>query len=230
MALLSFCPDSFEEVKLKHLEGFLGHIRKNNSGRTANHHLFAIRSFYNWLELNYDIPNIAKKLIHFEEEPPCQRILTEEEYRKLTLINPPNRDIVMFLCNTGLRASEFLSLDIPPDGFLVVKGKGSKFRKIPQNSIVKQILQKYHFNLSKELICFRGRKWLWRVCGQVAIEAKIPHFSPHSCRHYFASTLYNHNTPILLISKLLGHSSVTTTEIYLHVDDSKLLGATDCLL
>lgn len=223
-------PRYIDQISAEHIERFLFSCRKTRIASTCNLYLVAIKSWFTWMEENYNVPNITKRVRRLKTLLPHQRILTKEEYSKIIEITDGYmRDCIQILAMTGLRASEFLSLQ--PENidcqFLTIIGKGQKQRSIPLNTIVLNILKANpHLNFIKS----RNRKWLYRLCCRAAKIADIPHFSPHSLRHYFATQLHRNKVPIEIIGKLLGHSSpLVTTMIYLHWQDSDLAGVTDVL-
>ncbi len=231
---LRFAPKQISRISVEHIERFTMRQKNKCSAATANLHLAAIKSWFNWMETCYEIPNIAKRVRRLKTLPPHQRVLTREEYDKIVESTKGYmRDIIQVLCMTGLRASEFLSLT-PANincQFLTVIGKGQKQRTVPLNETAQRILKTTSLlNLIKN----KKRLWLFRLCRRAAKAANIPVFSPHSCRHYFATELHNAKpkpVPIETIGKLLGHSSpLVTTMTYLHSwSDSSLDGLTRCL-
>lgn len=227
---VAFAPEHIANITAEHIERFILTEREGYRASTCNLHLMAFKSWFTWLEEMYGLPNVARKVKQLRTLPPKQRILNREEYIKITNGKYKSRFIVMFLCNTGLRATEFLNLtkESINGQFLTVIGKGQKQRSIPLNQVVKTIIKSYPslFNL----INHRNRNWLYHVCQREAKRANIEPFSPHSCRHYFCTELVNRGVPLIKVSKMLGHASITTTEkIYTHLSDSDFLGTTDVL-
>lgn len=173
------------------------------------------------------------------ENPPKQRVLSEEEYQ-LCLKNTRgmDNDIIAFIGNTGPRKSEFANLkwkDVPADlKYIRIIGKGRKYRIVPLNNACRSILQKYNRKSNDESVQFRRRYYgtegvSW-MCRRVAKKIRIPRFGAHAVRHYFATKMIKRNINIYKLSKILGHSDVTTTtEIYLHLAPVDLIGETDRL-
>jgi len=224
-------PCHIRQITSEHIERFVLNSRVKYSASTRNFRLAVLQSLFAWLELNYDVRNVAKRVSRLKTLPPVQRILSREEYLKVVESTSGEiRDVIQLIAMTGIRASEFLAIrpENISDGFLTIVGKGQKQRTIPLNETALAILKANpHLNFLKS----RGRKWLFRLCRQAALAAKIPKFSPHSLRHYFATELHvRHKRPIELVSKLLGHSSpVVTNQVYIHWQDEDLVGVTDCL-
>lgn len=212
-----------EEAKREHIEQHIIHLSRKYKATTVNLHLSAIKSFYSYLEDVADIPNPARKIKRLAPLPSKQRVLTEKEYQKIYATEGKERDVVVFLCNTGLRASEFCSLTPASfvGDFVHVVGKGRKFRQVPLNQNAKQLSD---VNFSKSRIT------LYRYCKNLAANLNIEPFSPHSCRHYFATALHKKGVRLSVISKLLGHSCTMVTErVYIHWAFDDLVGVTDCL-
>ncbi len=236
---VKFAPKYIRNITAENIERFVLNRKVDYSSSTRNFHLAVIQSLFSWLELNYDVRNVAKRVERLKTLPPRQRILSPEEYRKVIESTSGRvRDCIGFLAMTGLRESEFLSLqpsNISND-FLTIVGKGNKERVVPLNNTAKSILKANpHLEFSKSIRRNRGhtcgRKWLLQLCYQAAKAASIPRFSPHSLRHYFATQLHiTHGKPIELVSKLLGHSSVVVTpKCYIHWENKNLKGSTDVL-
>lgn len=225
-------PENLADITSEHIERYILTLQKTLKSSSCNTILMAIKSFFAWAENTYGFKNIAEKIKKLRTCPPRQRILTEEEYQKvIATTSGYTQQCLIFLAMTGLRASEFLSLRLENvnDGFLSIIGKGQKMRFVPLNETAKRILDNPTFlNFPKS-----NRFWLNHLCIKAAKTAGILKFSPHSLRHRFATELLRHGAKhgvsIVTVSKLLGHSSIKTTEIYLHLIKSDLLGCTDCL-
>lgn len=153
-----------------------------------------------------------------------------------------NRTILETLYSCGLRVSELINLQVSDlffdEGFIRVIGKGNKQRFVPINSHTQKYIQFYlndirtHIKVQKgfEDTVFlnrRGKK-LTRVMiftiiknltEKAGIEKKI---SPHTFRHSFATHLLERGADLRAIQQMLGHESITTTEIYMHLDRSFL--------
>lgn len=206
---------------------YINQLLSRMKNSAANTYLTAIKSFFTWLNKNYDLPNIAENASYLKEDPPEVRVLNHAEYLKVLEANKdnPNLPAIVFLAHTGLRASEFLQIK-PSDiegKWLKVRGKGRKVRYVPFNKVALESLT--HLKIPK------SRMTLWRICSKSAKIAEIPVFGPHSLRHYFASQLLIRGVPIMAVSKLLGHASVNLTErVYFHYQHQSLLSdVTDVL-
>jgi integrase len=195
---------------------------------TYNHYLTGLKSFFAWVSENYHIENPAEK-IRFKKQDEIKkpRILTQAEYQQIFAFNSKARDIAVFLCNTGVRVAELCS--IKPHNVNLEKhtvkilGKGSKPRIVPLNATAEAILTKYNLSISKSVTTARN--------SLVALSRRlgIPYFTPHACRHYYATRLIKLGANIADVSKLLGHRDIKITiEYYYH--NEQLNSVTDLLL
>jgi len=149
-----------------------------------------------------------------------------------------NRAMLELLYATGLRVSELINLKFSNinlrDGFLRVIGKGSKERIVPFGDKAKDFLSVY-INVRKQkkqesdniFITRLGKKMsrveFWRQLKNIALKAGIDkNITPHTLRHSFASHLLAGGADIRFVQEMLGHSSIATTQIYTHLDNSKL--------
>lgn len=211
--------------------------------------LSGLKSFYTFLRLEEYIDNNPMELI---EGPKLGRklpeILTVEEID--ALINSfdmslpesqRNRAIIETLYDCGLRVSELVGLRISQihadDEYIIVEGKGSKQRLVPisqsaLHEIKLYLKERCHLTPKRgdEDILFLNRRGgrLSRVmifyiikerCEACGIEKNI---SPHTLRHSFATHLLEGGANLRAIQQMLGHESITTTEIYVHLDNALL--------
>lgn len=152
-----------------------------------------------------------------------------------------DRAMLETLYATGLRVSELCGLTLDniyfDAGYLRCTGKGQKERIVPFSSKAAAALQKYIDNARGSFtadsqnrhvfLSRRGgkisRKTVWKLIRQYARKAGIQKkLSPHTLRHSFASHLLANNAPLRVIQEMLGHADIATTQIYTHVDQSRL--------
>jgi len=152
--------------------------------------------------------------------------------------NVRNRAMLELLYATGVRVSELINLKFEnvnlKDSFLRVFGKGSKERLIPFGDKAKNFLKVYiekrkpSSGPGEEVFISRLGKKLsrvefWRQLKNIARNAGInKNITPHTLRHSFASHLLAGGADIRFVQEMLGHSSISTTQIYTHVDKSRL--------
>ncbi|MBA7624782.1 Tyrosine recombinase XerD [subsurface metagenome] len=186
-------------------------------------------------------PKITKKL---------PKVLTIDQVKRLIEVVPPMRcgcrfrdiAILELLYGTGIRGSELISLKLCDvdlaERFIVVLGKGAKERILPLTETVALAIQKYINTDRRSQFLSSGksdsylflsrsglplyRHDLWRIVTRYARLAGLSNVSPHTLRHCFATHLFMNGADLLLIQKALGHSRITTTQIYTHVDISQL--------
>ncbi len=146
-----------------------------------------------------------------------------------------NTAVIEFLYGTGIRISELVGLDLDDLDFdtetVVVTGKGNKSRLVPVGSValgaVNRYLQEERGALlakNKGGLSYRiflntrgrplSRQSAWEIVAEAAHEAGIPGVTPHSFRHSYATHLLERGADVRSVQELLGHSSVTTTQIY----------------
>ena len=210
----------------------------------------ALKGFYYWLmdeELVTQNPVSLLGRVRAEKKIPS--VLSEHQVE--ALLAQPNaaepieaRDHCMLelLYATGLRVTELVSLTAGQvslqQGIVRVTGKGQKERLVPLGEIALDELTHYWQQVRPYLPGFRAtetalfpsrkggfmtRQAFWYRVHKYASEAGLPgNLSPHQLRHAFATHLLNHGADLRAVQLLLGHSSVTTTQIYTHVANQRL--------
>jgi integrase/recombinase XerD len=222
----SWMPEFIGDITVEHIERYFTDYKITN--RSKNMVLTTVRSFFRTVSQWYDLDNVAERIPFFKEEPPRQRIISDEEYKKvIDVCLPEEAKIIRFLALTGLRDTELRNLqdkNIDPScRFLTITGKGRKRRVVP----LAPSIQTNHLNFLKSI---RKKGQLYYLCKRLSIKAGVPVAGPHSYRHRFATNLIKKGVPLAKVSRILGHSSTNFTErIYCHLSGSDLLGCTDCL-
>jgi len=214
-----------QQIEPAHIQEYLYGIKDQQfKNRTCNSHLTAIKSFCRHYSHRHNVKNPAEKVKMLIEDPPNSRFITPDELAKLLAVaDTLATDRILFLANTGLRASEFSKLT--PDCYsrkaITIVGKGRKRRTMPLNKAARKAATK---------LTPATPNALYLQLSRLAIKAKLKPLGPHSLRHYFATQLLIAGVPIIKVSKLLGHSSVQTTErCYAHILDADLKNVTDIL-
>lgn len=212
--------------------------------------LSGVRSFYRFLVMSGEIDDDPTELLEFPQRPQhFPDVLHADEVDKILSVidlsqteGQRNRAIIEVLFSCGLRVSELCNLrmsDLYPDeGFLKVFGKGSKQRLVPisdraihelrlyfhdRNLVdIKPGYEDYVFvsrlrkkNLSRIMV-FHMIKQLVELAG---IKKTV---SPHTFRHSFATCLLEGGANLRAIQAMLGHESISTTQIYMHIDTTHL--------
>ena len=153
-------------------------------------------------------------------------------------INLRDRAVMLLLYGAGLRISEALSLkkkEAPRGDWLRVLGKGNKYRDVPLLPVicdgVKDYLDLCPFNVQEDGPLFLGKRGgvlspriIQRRVENLRYELGLPsHTTPHALRHAFATHLLSGGADLRAIQQLLGHSSLSTTQIYTHVAKERLI-------
>ncbi|MEH6546237.1 MAG: site-specific tyrosine recombinase XerD [Sneathiella sp.] len=219
---------------------------------TQARRLSAIKQFFSYMlgdefrsddpSMNIDSPRGQRRLPKYLSEEEVGRLLSATEGTKPDKLRMAS--LLQLLYATGLRATELVTLPFPAlrdqDRFLIIRGKGNKERLVPVNQSAKTALQYYleirHCFLADE----KHSKWLYPSRGEfghltrqrfgqllkeLAFEANIDpkKVSPHVLRHAFASHLLANGADLRSLQKMLGHSDISTTQIYTHVLQKRLM-------
>ena len=242
-------------ISKQELTLFIESLKKEGkSTRTIAHYITVLKEFYKFLERE---ENIKENPTLYLEQPKMKKslphVLSEEEVTRLLDIplknefDYRNKAMLEILYSSGLRVSELLQLKMYDinleEATLKVMGKGSKERIVPLGDYAIMATRIYVTNyrslfLKKDksdflfLNCRGGpmsRQAFFKILKNLAIERQIQtDFSPHTLRHSFASHLLKYGADLRSIQELLGHASLSTTQIYTHVvneemkDDYKL--------
>ncbi|MFH1119198.1 MAG: site-specific tyrosine recombinase XerD [Bacteroidota bacterium] len=234
-------------VQLKDLRQFVNTLAGLGIAPTSQSRIISgIRSFYHYLLLENEIKTDPTALLEMPKTGrKLPDVLTTDEVLKvlsgIDLSKPNgerNKGIIDILYSCGLRVSELVNLKLSDlhfdDGFIMVTGKGDKQRIVPIGSdAIRQIDQyvKYVRNTRKisresEDILFlnqRGykltRAMIFEIVRKSVEDAGIlKTVSPHTLRHSFATHLVENGADLRAVQEMLGHASITTTEIYTHLD------------
>jgi integrase/recombinase XerD len=239
------------KIFLEQLQDFLQHTNKIGlSDRSQARLVSGLRSFYKFLLLEnvvqddptelLESPKLSRKIPDFLTLDEINAVLAS-----IDLSHPQgqrNRAILETLYSCGLRVSELLDLKIsnyfPELGYLRVIGKGNKERIVPIGSEAIKYNGIYMSSIRNHLpikegfqdfifLNRRGRKlsrvMIFHIVKQAVLDAGIDKIvSPHTFRHSFATHLVEGGADLKSIQDMLGHESITTTEIYTHLDTQYL--------
>lgn len=226
--------------------------RNGLSPRTIGRRISSVKGFYNYLQLDGLIKQSpAGELISPHSGGQLPDCLSVDEIVLLiksvdTQTNEGIRDsaLLELLYATGLRVSELINLmtgDIDLErGLLVCRGKGNKQRLVPIGKDALHALQRYlairyqfcNGKTSKYLFVKNQgrnltRQYVWRVLNECAKKAGLNSAGPHSWRHSFATHLIQRGADSRIVQALLGHSDLSTTQMYTHLSKSDLRGTLD---
>ena len=222
---------------------------QNASSRSSARLISSLRKFYLWLlrqgKIGHDpcatlqSPHLGKPLPHSLTESDVESLLAAPDIQQPLGLR--DRAMLELLYATGLRVTELISLHLVQvnlrQGVVRVVGKGSKDRLVPIGEEAESWLNAYlqesrpallGQRVSDDLfVTERGaamtRQAFWYLIKRYALKAGIvKHLSPHTLRHAFATHLLNHGADLRVVQMLLGHSDLSSTQIYTHVAQQRL--------
>lgn len=221
-------------------------IKEGKSSTSISRHISTLRSFYKYLIIN---KKVNENILLYLENPKIKKslpnVISEEEVDKLLNINitnhydARNKAMLELMYATGLRVSELTNLKFSDidliNNTIRTFGKGSKERIIPlgdyaTNALNNYINNYYHQfkNKNNEYIFLNNRGHqltrvgFYKILKEICYKQGIKPINPHILRHSFATHLLNSGADLRSIQELLGHSDISTTQIYTHVSTSKL--------
>lgn len=238
------------EINGEQIQFFIYEVSKTINARSQARLISGLRSFFDYLitekyrttnptEL-IEQPRLGRKLPDVLSEMEIDKII-----KAIDLSMPQgerNRAMLETLYGSGLRVTELITLKISDlffeDGFIKVHGKGNKERYIPVNELNQKYIEIYRQNIRVHIPKIKGFEdtlflnrngrqltrnmvfiFLKDLAQKAGIKKKI---SPHTFRHSFATHLLEKGADLRAIQQMLGHESITTTEIYMHLDRSFL--------
>ena len=232
------------------VQQFIYEIAKVVNPRSQARIISGLKSFFNYLIFEdyrsdnpmdlIESPKVGRKLPDTLSEDEINNIIKAIDLSKDE--GERNRAMLETLYGCGLRVSELVNLQISDlyfeEDFIKVTGKGDKQRFVPISKINKKYIDIYknekrvHLKIQKghEDILFLNRRgkqltraMVFTIIKQLAEKIELNKtISPHTFRHSFASHLLGNGADLRAIQQMLGHESITTTEIYLHLDRTEL--------
>ena len=242
-------PVSWESVDTDIIRNWVEYMMdKGNRATSANRRLSALRSLYRFALARHLVekdpayrvtgPKKDKPLPQFLKEKEMDELLDREQWGD-DYDNVRARTIIMTFYETGMRLSELIGLDDGAINFvnreMKVLGKGNKERIIPFGDELDSTLREYikvrNFNVERKTSALflsdkgmRMKPATVRTIVQKALSrvCSLKKKSPHVLRHTFATAMLNHHAGIESLKRLLGHATVSTTEIYTHTTFEQL--------
>ena len=233
------------DIEYQNITNYLKYLDNNNYETSSIiRKIVSIKLFHKYLSEEYKIKDVSSKIINPRLRRKLPNILTIEEVDNLLDIklNTPfdyrNKAMLELMYSSGLRVSELVDLKLNnidlDNGYVRCLGKGKKERIIPIGEIAIEYLKKYineYRNSMKKgyytenvFLNNHGknitRQGFFLIIKNIAKEKNIDkNITPHMLRHSFATHLLNNGANLRTIQEMLGHSSITTTQIYTNVSN-----------
>ncbi|WP_420553391.1 site-specific tyrosine recombinase/integron integrase [Tenacibaculum aiptasiae] len=237
-------------VSSNSIQEFIYDVSKTINPRSQARLISSLRSFFDYLVFEdyrkdnptdlIESPNIARKLPDTLEKEEIDNLIAA-----IDLSHPQgerNKTIIETIYSCGLRVSELINLQLSDlffdEEYIRILGKGNKYRFVPIHITTIQRLDFYINNIRSEItpkvedqdtvfLNRRGkrltRQMIFIILKDLATKINLKKsIGPHTLRHSFATYLLKHGADLRVIQQLLGHESITTTEIYVHLDTSFL--------
>lgn len=232
------------------IQQFIYEVAKNVNARSQSRIISGLRSFFNYLIFEdyrssnplelIESPKIGRKLPDTLSEEEIDTLINAIDLSKPE--GERNRAMLETLYGCGLRVSELINLKLSDlffdEGFIKVTGKGDKQRFVPIVAITQKYINIYRGEIRNHLNIQAGfedtlflnrrgkqltRAMIFTIIKQLAEKIGLKkNISPHTFRHSFATHLLQNDADLRSIQLMLGHESITTTEIYVHLDKSHL--------
>lgn len=239
----------YSALKLSDFRAFLAKLslEEEKNKASVSRAVSSIKSFYNYLEREHEIVNKEVELIKSpKRDKLLPKALTKDEverfieaiavHDKQEWINKRNIALTLLIYGTGLRVSEAIGInvnDIDDSGVLTVLGKGKKYRKVPVLPVIIEAIEVYKgeckYNFDEALfIGLRGGRLSATMYQKLVREVRLllnlaDSVTPHALRHSFATHLLGSSGNLRSIQKLLGHESLSSTQIYTKVSSMEML-------
>lgn len=237
-----FVQKTILEVTADDILDFRIHLNTSGIGKNwATYHVIVLREYLKWCSLHdypvfayykIEIPKYEERVINVQDRASLEKLFHISHPQKL--ISLRNTAIIHTLYSTGCRVSELRSLNRHQVGNEVsIRGKGKKVRlvffSVKSQEAVKKYLKARGDNYSPLFISHGRNKgqaltstMIELILRKYSKKAGIAKTTPHSIRHTFATQLLRNGASLPAIQQMLGHSSIKTTQIYLHVTNPEL--------
>ncbi|MBD0852032.1 site-specific tyrosine recombinase/integron integrase [Maribacter arenosus] len=237
------------------VQRFIYEIAKDVNPRSQARIISGLKSFFNYLNFEgyrtdhpmdlLESPKIGRKLPDTLSEDEINEIIGAVDLTKPE--GERNRAILETLYGCGLRVSELINLRISDlffeEDFIKVTGKGDKQRFVPISNFNKKYINIYRYEVRVHQTIKKGfedilflnrrgkqlsRAMVFTIIKQLAVKIDLgKSISPHTFRHSFATHLLQNGADLRAIQQMLGHESITTTEVYMHLDRTHLADVMD---
>ena len=244
--------DSFQAVKYSFLRGYLAYLHtKCLSPKTINHKMSSLRGLYRYLQKEEFIDDNPFLLVESLKEPQRQPdFLYVDEILDLldsidthTMLGRRNKAMLELMYASGLRCSEVVTLQLGQIDFfrqlLFIHGKGGKDRYVPFHDYAREWLQDYIENDRQEIMIKSHQEHQYVFVNKLGkpltnrgvediVNRVVKNYDPtkkihpHTIRHSFATHLLEQGIDIRVVQELLGHSHLSTTQVYTHITKQHL--------
>ena len=238
----------FTKLNKKDIQNYIQKLSKEENTSSVSRCISTLKSFYKFLEINkYTNSNPLTTITNPKTQKKLPKVLSEEDINKLldiylnTNFDYRNKAMLELMYSSGLRVSELVNLKVNDidlvNSSVRIFGKGSKERIIPLNDYATIALKNYILYYRTSLFKHGENNYLFlnnhgnkmtrqgffKILSKIAKEKNIKtEFSPHTLRHSFATHLLKHGADLRSIQELLGHSDISTTQIYTHITEERL--------
>lgn len=242
---LCSCDKTLELVEKNDITKYVEYLNTCTKPASLNRKISALKSYFifchEMLKLDYIFPDLAnkKKGTHLPD------VLSKQTVEKLLLKMNQSDEEVLFLAlievlyGCGLRINELSTLTLSNVSLshkqIKCTGKGGRERLVPMNDICANRVEEYingvrpRYNKKKKSYLFINhlgnqisKQYFQSILNRRTQALELPHIHPHTLRHSFATHLLDNGADLRIIQSLLGHSSITTTQIYTHVETKSL--------
>ncbi len=232
------------------LQQFIYHIAKEVNPRSQSRIISGLKSFFSYLIFEdyrndnplelIEAPRIGRKLPDTLSLAEIDNLIAAID--RTSYEGERNRTMLETLYSCGLRVSELITLKISDlffdEGFIKITGKGNKQRFVPISPFTQQYIELYRNEIRNKVTIQKGfedtlflnrrgkqltRAMIFTIIKDLVFKTNLKKtISPHTFRHSFASHLLENGADLRSIQLMLGHESITTTEIYVHLDRKHL--------
>ena len=239
-----------EKINEETIQQFIYSVSKEVNARSQARIISGLKSFFLYLIFEdyrtdspmelIEAPKIGRKLPDTLSVDDIDNLITAIDLS--TPEGERNRAILETLYGCGLRVSEIITLKISDlffeEGFIKITGKGNKQRFVPIAKSTQKYIEFYKNNIRNHLTIVKGhedtlflnrrgkqltRAMIFTIIKTLAVKINLQkNISPHTLRHSFATHLLENGADLRSIQMMLGHESITTTEIYVHLDRKHL--------
>ena len=236
------------EVSEEHVQQFIYHFASELNPRSRARLISGLKSFFNYLIFEdyrkttpmelIEVPKIGRKLPDTLSVNEIDQLIAAIDLSKDE--GERNRAMLETLYSCGLRVSELVTLKLSDlffeEGFIKITGKGNKQRFVPIGASTQKYINLYISSQRNKLVIKKGhedtlflnrrgsgltRAMIFTIIKNLAAAIGMTKIiSPHTFRHSFATHLLENGADLRSIQLMLGHESITTTEIYMHLDRS----------